>query len=257
MDELTVWKPLKFEGTDLLPVKRDAEPVDDIPIVGRENIEASNLILPTLTLLQGSSDAVKEGIVDYKDNAPIVGHFMLSTTGEYFKPPLRVLIVHHNRARVMFPRDPNKEPDFAGVEMCVSKDADEGTTYGSCHPCKYRLWRPNKVRPMCSEQHCFVAMTPSGPAMLRFGGKSFKAGNSFVSQLAYAAGTNVWNHPVKLTAHPDVNPEGQSYVRMEMRWMLGENTPHDYRLAAYGLFKTIKEAWEQGRLDSDQAGGDE
>jgi hypothetical protein len=256
---LTVWEPPTFEGSDMLPVKRvEAVQVANIPpAVGRENVDASDLILPSLTLLQGSSDAVKNALKDHHGNNAIVGHFMLSTTGEFFEPPLRLLLVQHHRARVLFPRDPVKDPDFRGLDLCISRDAEEGTLYGDCNSCKHRLWRDNKQSPICSEQHCFVAMTPSGPAMLRFMRTSFKAGKEFVSQWTYSAGTNLWAHPVKLTVHPDVNPEGQSYVRMEMRWMLGDDTPPEYQVAAYELFKTIQEAWEQGRLGSDQIDDDE
>ncbi len=259
MDEITVWKPPEFKGADLLPVQRTAAvQIADIPAaVGRENVDASDLILPSLTLLQGSSDAVKNALKDHHGNNAIVGHFMLSTTGEFLEPPLRLLLVQHHRSRVMFPRDPNKDSDFAGIEMCMSRDGETGTTYGDCNDCKYRHWRANKQSPMCSEQHCFVAMTPSGPAMLRFARTSFKAGKEFVSQWTYSAGTNVWAHPAKVTVFKGENPEGQSYVRMEMRWMLGEDTPPEYQVAAYGLYKTIQEAWEAGRLGSDQMGDDD
>lgn len=261
--QIAIWEPPEYKGSDLLPVTQAVglQPVANVPVaVGRENVDAADLILPTIVLLQGSSDAVKEALTDHHGTPATVGSFMLSTTGEFLKPPLRLLLVQHHRSRVLFPRDPAKFPQFAGLEMCMSRDGETGTVYGECQHCKHRVWK-DREPPLCTEQHCFVAMTPHGPAMLRFGRTSFKAAKTFLTQWTTTPGKNVWSHPVNLTVVKDSKDLGggqkTTFFKMEMRWMLGENTPPDYQAAAYELYQTVQEAWEQGRLDSDQMPTDE
>lgn len=255
--EVAVWTPPKFEGADLLPAVTTDHSIEGIPTVGRENVEAGDLILPTLLLLQGSSDAVKEALKDHHGNQATPGWFVLSTTGEFLEPPLRLLLVQHHRSRALFPQPDKKE--FDGLHTCLSKDGEEGTEYGVCQECKHRLWRGERKRepPLCTEQHNFIAMTPAGPAMMRLGRSSFKAAKRFLTTWNCGVDEkNIFAHPVKVTVHKGVkelSPGQQtSYYHMELRWMLGENTPPNYQRAAYELYQRVQEAYEQGRLDSDQ-----
>ncbi len=248
------WEPSIFEGSDLLPVAAQPNVIEGVPTsVGRENVDAGDLILPTLLLLQGSSDAVKEVLKDHHGQQATPGWFMLSTTGEFLEPPLRLLLVQHHRSRALFPQ-PNK-PEYKGLTTCLSRDGEEGTEYGVCQECDHRLWR-GKERPVCTEQHNFIAMTPAGPAMMRFGGSSFKAAKKFLTAWTMGLGKNLFSHPVTVTTSKGMKQlaDGSqtSYYHMELRWMLGENTPPNYQRSAYELYKRVQEAWEQGRLDSDQ-----
>ena len=257
--DIAVWEPSTFGGSDLLPVASPTGGVEGVPVgVGRENVEQGDMILPTLLLLQGSSDAVKEALKDHQGNQATPGWFMLSTTGEFLEPPLRVLLVQHHRSRALFPQA--NKPEFQGLTLCLSRDGEEGTEYGVCQECDHRLWR-GKEPPLCTEQHNFIAMTPAGPAMMRLGRSSFKAAKKFLTSWTMGVGKNLFSHPVLITAHKgtkQLSPgQSTSLYHMELRWMLGENTPPDYQRSAYELYQRVQEAWEQGRLDSDQRQSDE
>lgn len=256
-NEVQVWTPSEFAGSDLLPMSVTPESnavvaVEGVPVVGSENIEQDDLILPQLSLLQGMSDAVTSEQGPEKAKP---GRFLHTLTQEVYEPPLRVLLVYHWKSRAMFPKD--NDPRFAGVEPCLSRDGKVGTVYGACAECDYTEWGENRQPPMCSEAHNFVAMTDSGPAVLRFSRTSYKAARKFLSAftMAQAMGKNIWAHPCIVTvksAQKMVQGKNVTYYMMEPAWQVGESVPPDWHRAAYALYQQVKTAHESGALGAQE-----
>ena len=63
--ELEVWKPQRpFDGADLVPTIRPTGTISQLPVgglIGRENVEPEDMVIPSLALLQGQSDPVCDG----------------------------------------------------------------------------------------------------------------------------------------------------------------------------------------------------
>jgi len=237
-----LWTPSKFSGSDLLPIAM-ADGVDEVDSVGRENIDAADLILPTLSLLQGMSEAVTGGVDGAKP-----GHFCHSGTGEVFAPPLRVLLCAHYRSRALFPKD--DKPEHAGLEVCISRDGVNGTRYGSCDDCEHTQWGERNAPPACSESHNFVAITPNGPAVLRFARTNFKTARQFLTTWTMSPKT-LWSHPVVLTVKTntkDVKGKKATYFTMDMRWTQQEAVPPAMQAAARAINAQVMAAHEQGRF---------
>jgi hypothetical protein len=243
--ELQVWQPSPFpEGSDLLPVELGNREVDTI---GRENISAADMILPTFSCLQGMSDPVTQGAEGAKP-----GLFWLSGADEVFVGPVRLLLVAHTRSRALFPK-----PDVsahAGLQACISRDGVEGTVYGACESCPHKDWGDNSP-PACAESHNFVILTPMGPAVLRVSRTSYKAGRKLLT---------TWNMSSKpLWAHPCVvssikrerrleNGKTATFYAMDIRWLQREAVPPHVQAAARVLHDQVKSAHEQGRFGTDE-----
>lgn len=254
--EVALWEPSPFEGTDLLPTAAGsaAQLVSDdqgeIPVVGRENLEPEDLVLPVLSLLHGNSDPVQKHHEDQDGNQAVPGKFYLSSNGYVLKPPLRVLVVQYHKSRALFPKA--KDPDQRGLERCLSRDGMMGTKYGSCAGCAYTKWRAEKTRPICDLQHTYVVITQHGPAMIRFSGASAPGGKMFINKWGHSS-LNLWHHPAKVSvSHGERVEDGEKlpYLKMEMNWVLAENVPPNVHRMAYDTHTQINEAFEQGRLDS-------
>lgn len=242
--EITPWKPAAFAGTDLLPIAA-ARPVNRDHLVGRENVEEKDLILPTLRLLQGQSPAVVEGI-----GKP--GVFMHSTSQMIFEPPIRVLVIAHTKSNALFPNA--NDPRSQGLERCVSRDAIEGTVYGLCEECKRCTEWDGKKPPIGAQSHNLVVMTEHGPAILRFSRTSFQDAKGFITTWMMSD-KNLWAHPVvvRVKKEPKVLQSGQqtTFCTAAPSWIQSEVTPPEVQAMALEWHKRIMAAHSNGRLSGD------
>lgn len=249
MSELPqVWQPSAFQGADLLP-KPVAPQDDDEPLVGRDNVSQTDLILPSLRLLQGMSPAVTEGQIE----AARPGLILHTGTREVLKPPMRLLFVHHSKSNFLAP-DP-KNPRHAGLEKCMARDAMHGDRYGYCDECKKCTeWPADGGKPLGSQSHNFVAMTPFGPAVVRFGRTSFKAAREFVTTWTMG-NKNLWAHPVVVRVKSQQrtldNGQQATYFVWEPLWQTSEEVPKSMRLAAREMHDMVDAAHKAGRFSSD------
>ncbi len=247
-DEIQIWTPMEsFEGTDLVPELRPGTALVPEPpggLLGRENTEPGDIILPALQLLQGQSDAITSGIEGAQP-----GKFYLSTSGEVMIPPLRILIVHHSVSRALFPKpDDSRSKD---LKICLARDAIEGTEYGICENCDYRRWGPENQKPLCSRSHNFTAWTSQGPAVLRFANTSFKSARNFLTTWTMSS-KNLWAHLALVTVKSNTKdlPGGKksTYFTMDLRWDQREDVPPAFQESAVELYKQIHQAHEAGKL---------
>lgn len=258
-NEVEIWKPQKeFKGTDLVPELRSNMELAPQPpggLIGRENVEPTDMILPSLLLLQGMSDPVTDAV----ENAQ-PGKFWLSTAGEVIEPPLRLLLVHHSRSRALFPQPNNQRT--SGLKKCLARDALEGTEYGLCEECEHKKWGPQNEAPPCAESHNFVAWTYFGPAVLRFAKSSFKAARNFLTTWTLSE-KNPWAHLAIVTVKQQTKAlsDGQNakFFTMDMRWDQREDVPPAFQENAVQLYHQIQKAHEAGRFkpDAEEAGYDE
>ena len=244
-----VWTPSPFEGNDLLPVTLGSQQVDR---TGRENIEAEDLKFPSLTLLQGSSEVVKQGVEGAR-----AGLFYLSGAEEFFTPPIRVLVCAHTKSRSLRPRPDRPEHD--GLQECFSRDAIEGSHYGDCESCPHRQWGENRRRPACSESHNFTVLTPFGPAILRFQSTSIKAAKTFLT--AWTGSPDpVWAHPliIRTSQRQDqVNGRPSTTHIMETKWAQRETVPPAAQAAARAIYEQVMSAHERGKFNTGGQQGDD
>lgn len=239
-----LWTPEPFEGTDLLPVSIAGQGQPDL--TGRENVEGSDLILPQLQLLQGQSDVCTSGDVE----GAVPGKFYLTSTQEVLEPPIRVLLCAHTRSRALFPKD---KPEFAGKETCISKDGVEGTVYGSCDNCEHKMWGENNRPPLCSESHNFTALTPYGPAVIRFARTSFKTARQFLTTWTLTP-KPLWAHPAVILAKKDSKEVGgkmSTFYKMELRWLQRETVPAGAQAACSAVHAQVSAAHEAGKFGTE------
>ena len=249
-NEVTVWKPTEFAGSDLLPVALGAKKADT---VGRENVSSEDLIFPSLKILQGSSDEVKKGIEGAR-----AGLFWLTGLEEPFKPPLRVLPVAHTKSRTLFPK--SDRPEHVGLEECRSRDGLTGSRYGDCANCPYKEWdNENNRRPACSESHNFTVLTAFGPAVLRFQNTNYKAGKKLVSAWSMSPDA-LWEHPLVLTTSTrtdKVNGQDSITHLVDTKWVQRETVPPHVQAAARAIFEQVTAAHESGRFGTQDEGREE
>lgn len=249
-NEVQVWTPSEFNGSDLLPVSLGAQKIDRI---GRENIEAEDLVLPSLKLLQGSSEEVKQGVEGAR-----AGLFWLSGAEEAFKPPMRVLACAHTKSRSLFPKEDRAE--HAGLEECTSRDGVVGSHYGECESCPHKNWDNESGRPpACSESHNFTVLTPVGPAILRFSRTSIKAAKKLLTAWSMSPDP-LWAHPLVINTSvrtDKVNGRDSTTHVMETKWSQRENVPPHVQDAARVIHEQVKAAHERGRLTASDGHGDD
>lgn len=245
MSELpAIWAPTKFEGADLLPVEAGSKPMD---MIGREAIEHEDLILPSLKLLQGSSEEVKQGV----DGAR-AGIFWLSGLEEGFKPPMRVLACAYTKSRGLFPKEDRAE--HAGLEECRSKDNKTGSHYGDCATCPHAQWtgEKNEIPPACSESHNFTVLTPFGPAIMRFQRTSVKAARKLLT--AWSLSPNpLYAHPLIISTSvrtDKVNGRDSTTHVMETKWDRRETVPPHVQEFAKQIYEQVHRAHKEGRFDT-------
>jgi hypothetical protein len=249
-NEVQVWQPSEFNGTDLLPVAAGARDVDR---TGRENIEAEDLVLPSLKLLQGSSEEVKQGVEGAR-----AGLFWLSGAEEAFKPPLRVLACAHTKSRSLFPKEDRAE--HQGLEECLSRDGIVGSRYGDCASCPYKEWdNENSRPPACSESHNFTVLTPLGPAVLRFSRTSIKAARKLLTAWSMSSDP-LFSHPLVISTSirtDKVNGRDSTTHVMETKWAQRETVPPHVQAAARAVHEQVKVAHERGKFGTTDETRDE
>lgn len=263
-DELAVWQPSEFEtGTDLLPMSNfdlSTKLAEGEELVGEENIEEQDIVLPVLSLLHGTSDAVTRGVEGAKP-----GVFHLSVLDEVIQPPLRLLVVHYSKSKAMFPKDNDERyqqphpqhPDAGPMQRCVARNGVIGDQYGDCEKCGLYKWRsqePGERPPLCAESHNFVVWLPSGPAIMRCSRSNYGTGKRFVSDKKMA-GVNWWHHPlvVRVGRGTKVLAAGkvQEYPTMELHWAKRDTVPVDVRNRCKTVYEEIAAAHELGRVRGD------
>jgi len=244
-----VWSPRELEiagvkATSLVSTQFEA-PVEEV--VGTQNIDTSDLVLPELKLCQSMSDEVQEGIAK-------AGQYVLSTTNEVFDPPLQVLVVFHSKGRCLFPKD---AAGSGHLEVCLSKDALTGTTYGDCADCAHKEWPTEAQKtqqwksPHCSEQNNFVVLLPQGPAVIRFARTSFKNSKKFLSAFNFSR-KNLWHYVAVLRTKPETKVMGSkqaTYYTHRLDWDGKDPLPESLRKAARETFDLLEEMDSASKLD--------
>ena len=249
--EIVAWEPKLFPGNDLLPmeVHSDIIEVPDIPLVGEEEIDPDDLIVPALNLLHGTSKAVTEGL-----DGAVPGRFIHSGTQEVLpEGDLRVIVAHYHKGNALFPKEGER---YANLETCISSNGVEGTVYGFCEECRKCFWKNDgtpEEPPLGAEVHHFVLLTNMGPVMLRLSRSSYKSGSEFLSTKS-SKRRNYWAHPtiVKVVQEPKTLPTGKvtMYYTLRIMWQLTEKVPAELQRTAYELYKSLKAKHETGNLKS-------
>ena len=251
-DEVVKWEPKKFEGSDMLPIGfLSQSPTTDEhgnQLIGRENIEKEDLILPTIRLLQGMSPAVTDGVEGAQP-----GLFIHSASQEVFKPPLRLIVVAHTKSNALYPRPEN--PAHRGLERCISRDAVQGDRYGLCEQCgKCTEWGEHGEPPLGMQSHCFTVLTESGPAVMRFSRTNFKAARQFITSWNMSR-KNLWAHPavIRVSKNTKDLPGGQkaTFFTMNLLWQTTELVPPNMQTAALAFHEMVMAAHQTGRFGSD------
>lgn len=245
-DEVALWTPSKFDGSDLLPVAARGGAAN---AKGRENIKSEDIVLPSLKLLAGMSDEVTKQTVE----GAVPGKFFHTGAQQLFSAPLRVLVCAHTRSRALFPDSDN--PRYAGLEKCISRDAVEGDKYGSCDACPHTEWGEDRKKPLCSESHNFTVLTSIGPAVIRMSSRAIKSAKNFLTTWNFSP-KNLWEHPVIFTtkAVEDTLKDGRkatNYV-LGMRWDQSETVPPAAQEAAEAIYNLVSNAHEQGKFSSEE-----
>jgi hypothetical protein len=241
------WEPTKFDGSDLLPIEQESQlpSTDVLPVVGDENVNPEDMVLPSIKLLQGMSKEVAEGTVEGAQP----GKFFNTGTGEVIVGPLRVLVVHHSRSNAMFPKE--GDPRYADLEKCISRDGIEGDTYGDCDECGRNKFGKDQKKPLCSASHNFIVMTNDGPARIRFSSRGYSSAKTFLTQ-KITQRKNFFAHPLMISVvrRQDDLPGGQKVTSyyLEARWDRSEPVPIETQTKALALYEEIKKAHGDGRL---------
>lgn len=252
-DEMVVWTPKEFSGNDILPALIDPSEfhVTGIPdMLGRENIDPDDMVVPSLNLLHGTSDAVENKVPDAE-----AGLFMHTGTEEVLpEGALRLIFVHYHKSNALFPKD---DPRYQGLETCRSPDQVRGDVYGLCKDCgKCYDWdEENNLPPLGAQTHNFVAMTSMGPVMMRFSKSNYDAGNRFITSWKQS-GKKLFTHPVviRVLQKPKELKGGKTtmYFTVQIAWQTTEKVPDALQLAAYELYKEVHAKYETGHLKSDE-----
>jgi hypothetical protein len=247
-DELAVWKPDPFKGSDLLPAIQPTT-VGGVPLVGRDAAADDDEMpkIPMLKLIQGTSPELGEGIDGL---AP--GKFFLTSTREVIEPPIRTLIIAHHRSNAMYPREGDSR--YAGLEQCISRDGVVGDKYGSCDKCGRHRWPKTKWGeradpPLCAGAHNFIVLTDRGPAKIRFRRKSYPAGNNFY-QTWRSSPKNLWHHPVEIRVIQETKTLDSgakaNFFKLGIAWRMGEQLPEEAHKKAYETYQLFEAALMAG-----------
>lgn len=251
--EIQVWKPNPFDGTDQLPVQAQQQigPAD-IPLIEEHDVEASDIKLPVLAVLQGQSKPVQQGVEGAQP-----GKLYYSGNGEVYQPPLRMIVVYRFRGNAMFV-DKTK-PEYEGLEDCISRDGVSGMRYGDCESCKKcTQWREdaNGVEnqpPLGSKTQQFVVWLQDGIAILRVALSNKHAVENTKAFMTRRTTTkrNWFAHPTLLSVSQHSNPEDQTYSVARMRWDEKQVVPDNLQHECMEWYRRVTEALEQGTLSED------
>lgn len=248
-EDLTIWEPKEFDGSDLLPL---APPSNDLEIVGDDDIDDGDTVVPVLKMLQGTAVNEVPGAS--------AGQFYNTVTKELFDSPIRVLVIAHSKGNSFFVDD--KDPAQKGLKDCWSPDGIEGTEYGLCSECGKNEWDRSTdphTKPMCNKQHKIIVMTPSGPAMMRFQSTSYKALTGLLTAKKLQR-KNFFDHPAHIIADGphkgSKNGKTFTYYKTEVKWDTSEAVPLEIRKTALDTYKGLREAEAHGRLKGSDVGKD-
>lgn len=235
----------QFQGSDLLPKVIDV-PMLPTEVIGYDNVEPEDMVLPVLKCLQGMSPEVTE----HADKGARAGKFFLSSTQRVFDGVVKLLIVQHHRSRALFPDERNNPK---GLERCLSPDGIRGSKYGYCSDCEYAEWDVGNPPP-CSLSHNFIVATEDGPAILRFNRTSLKAGKDFISACKFSIPPKpLWAHPTILrsvAATSKINGKDVTYYKMSIAWDRSEPTSGPLQAMAKSLYSQVHAAFNAGKLAS-------
>ena len=254
MDEQKETGLVKWEPRQIADLKHDLFPAtlghhqDPDATVGRENIEASDIILPSIRLLQGMSPVVMQGLAE----GARPGRFYSSSTNEVFDGPWRGLLVYHWKSRGMLP-DP-KKPEYNGLQQCISRNNVEGTVYGDCSTCPHKDWREGEdgknLSPLCSEAHNFALLTDGGMIHLAFRRTALKNVRTFLGNWATGNKT-LWHHPVVFTVQQK-QEDGNLWYVPSIRWDVKDEVPPNMRALCRMFYDNMKASHEAGKLSSEE-----
>lgn len=107
-------------------------------------IDSEDIVVPRIKLLQPTSAEVTDQVAH-------AGAFLNSVTNEVLPEELHVLIFTHFKSRVYFAK-----PEDGGGVKCISPDGIEGSEYGVCANCNFRLWKEG-TPPACALVHNYPA----------------------------------------------------------------------------------------------------
>jgi len=232
--------PIQQGSTDL---QKQEEYVDDAMV------EASDLYVPTLKVLQGMSDEVKAGKAR-------PGKFWNPYTNKELDSPQQVVIIFHQKTRAMMesgPNDPEKR------ERCMSFDLVNGTVYGECEQCQYKDWNA-RTPPLCSMSHVFIAFTPDGPLAVRFRKKSEKDARQFLTSKQVQK-VNWWTYAtvleIKKQIGTDTTGRPAEYYAPAIAWDKTLPVSEELRTQARAFNSVLTAAHAAGRLKADAVEGDD
>lgn len=229
----------------LMPVGKSGVPATtDDPYVDDAQIEASDFYIPSLKVLNGTSDECKSGKAR-------PGNFWNPYTNQEFKAPMRGVVCFWMKTR--YKRE-NQKSD-PKTEQCMSFDMKVGTRYGECEPCPYKEWGTDRKRaPECSMSHCFILATPDGPLMLRLRKKAEKYAKQFVTQ-KQTSQQNWWTFAAVLDIKKEtgVDDSGRpaDYFVPTITWDKTDVQSPEIVAVARGYNKLIGEAQAAGTLRED------
>lgn len=233
-------------GTNLIPIEpsKDQLPAIQEDFVEDPSVEATDIVLPALKLLQGQSPEVLE-----QQGRP--GNFWDSLQGIMVVPPVRCVVAWHGKSRFK----PEGKP--VGTDMCVSSNTISGTRYGSCKDCDFKEWTADETGkrkpPFCSLDQLFVLLTDAGLLAVRFRKKAEKYAKQFVTQ-RQMSGKNWWAYHCMLRVKQETGTDQQGkptkYFAPTITWLLAEPTAEVLRTRARQLHEGIEKAASAGRLST-------
>jgi hypothetical protein len=206
---------------------------------------------PAIRLLAGLSQPVQDRV----DGAE-PGKFWFTGTNEVIEPPFRCLLIFNHPGNALFPKGDN--PDYNGLEKCISNDGITGSVYGSCAECgKCTQWRKplhggaKQRKPLGSKVHAMIVMTNRGPAYLRAMNTSYPEADAFLQSVKWAQ-ENPWAHPLVVDSvqrsFPLPGGKIVNYHVLRFGWDRGDTCPPDVSAAYRALHDEFATAWEHGRL---------
>jgi len=227
----------------LMPVPQDNALQKSEAYVDDTMVEATDLYVPTLKVLQGMSDEVKAG-------KAMPGKFWNPYTNKALESPQHVVIVFHQKTRAMMESGPM---DAEKRERCMSFDLVNGTVYGDCESCQYAQWN-KKTPPLCSMSHVFIAATQDGPLAVRFRKASEKDARQFLTS-KQSQHVNWWQYTtvveIKKRVGIDATGRPAEYYAPAIAWDKTLPVSEDLRTQARAFNEMLQAAQAAGKLKQD------
>jgi len=169
---------------------------------GLEDIDASDLIIPRLQIVQPTSQM-----------GATAGTIYNVATGEEFKElEIVFLAVHKSRVRWLINDDGTvnlKEPP-----VCRSNDSrnGQGNPGGDCSVCPYAMWNGSS-KPECNLKYNFlgIVMETRQPFLMSVGGASFKQAKLLINKCVRTK-KPLYNYIIKLVPELVIGGKGKYYI---------------------------------------------